>query len=202
MVVGLYFGSFNPVHKGHVHLARAFQEQSGVDEVWWVLSPHNPFKQLSGLASFEHRAAMLQEELPNNHMLCTIEQTLPRPSFTIQTLRALQRQFPENQWILLMGADSWNALPTWKDGPVIEAQFPIWVYPRISDAGVESILRQGPHTTLEGYLMPVSSTEIRQASIDNLEKPVGVSDQVWEYILDNQLYQPVSTRYPSVLEIT
>jgi nicotinate-nucleotide adenylyltransferase len=65
MVIGLYFGSFNPVHEGHVQVAQSFQKQSGVDQVWWVLSPQNPFKKINELASFEHRSAMVQLALPD-----------------------------------------------------------------------------------------------------------------------------------------
>ena len=188
MVVGLYFGSFNPVHQGHVHLAIAFQQQAQVDEVWWVLSPHNPFKQLSDLASFDHRSAMIQSVLPHHHVLCNMEENLPKPSFTIQTLRALQSQFPQHCWVMLMGADSWNALPTWKEGPTIEAEFPIWVYPRTSDNGAACALRQGPCKVLSGDLMSVTSTAIRQAVAGKKEKPHGVTDTVWDYIVEHQLY--------------
>lgn len=188
MVVGLYFGSFNPVHQGHVRLALAFQQQAQVDEVWWVLSPHNPFKQLSDLAPFEHRCAMIDAVLPINHTLCSIEDGLPKPSYTIQTLRALQSQFIHHQWVILMGADSWNALPTWKDGSTIESEFPIWVYPRKEEGEVVSHLRQGNCKVLSGDFIPVSSTAIRQAVAEKHEKPNGVAAVVWDYMIEHQLY--------------
>ncbi len=171
-----------------MHLALAFQQQAQVDEVWWVLSPHNPFKQLSDLAPFDHRCAMIDAVLPANHTLCSIEDGLPKPSYTIQTLRAIQNQYLDYKWAILMGADSWNALPTWKEGPTIEAEFPIWVYPRTSDNGAACALRQGPCKVLTGDLMSVTSTAIRQAVAEKRGKPRGLTDAVWDYIVEHQLY--------------
>jgi nicotinate-nucleotide adenylyltransferase len=188
MVIGLYFGSFNPVHDGHVQVALSFQQQSGVDQVWWVLSPQNPFKRISDMASFEDRSAMVQLVLPQGHELCSIEQTLPIPSFTIQTLTALEQQFPENQWSILMGADSWNALPTWKQGVEIEARYPIWVYPRNGQETSAKTWREGPYHALSGSCIDVSSTAVRKAMQAGKEKPVGVSLAVWDYMVQNNLF--------------
>ena len=188
MVIGLYFGSFNPVHEGHVQVARSFQQQSGVDQVWWVLSPQNPFKKINELASFEHRSAMVQLALPQDHKLCSIEQTLPLPSFTIQTLTALEQQFPENQWSILMGADSWNALPTWKHGAEIEARYPIWVYPRQGVEAQAEIMREGGCHVLDGSFIDVSSTVVRKAVQEGQEKPAGVMLAVWDYMLQHHLF--------------
>jgi nicotinate-nucleotide adenylyltransferase len=188
MVIGLYFGSFNPVHDGHVQVAQSFQEQSGVDQVWWVLSPQNPFKKINELASFEDRSAMLQLALPQGHELCSIEQTLPLPSFTIQTLLALEQQFPENQWVILMGEDSWNALPTWKQGGEIEARFPIWVYPRQGVEAQAERMREGGCHLLDGSFIDVSSTAVRKAMQEGQEKPAGVQLAVWDYMLQHHLF--------------
>ena len=171
MVIGLYFGSFNPVHDGHVQVAQSFQQQSGVDQVWWVLSPQNPFKKISELASFEHRRAMVQLALPQGHELCSIE------------------QFPENQWSILMGADSWNALPTWKLGAEIEARYPIWVYPRNGQEASAETLREGHYHLLKGSCIDVSSTAVRMAMQEGREKPVGVSLAVWDYMQQHHLFR-------------
>lgn len=188
MVIGLYFGSFNPVHEGHVQVAQSFQQQSGVDQVWWVLSPQNPFKKISDLASFEHRSAMVQLALPEGHKLCSIEQTLPLPSFTIQTLLALEQQFPENQWSILMGADSWNALPTWKQGAEIEARYAIWVYPRNGQEASAETFREGSYHALNGSCIDVSSTAVRMAMQVGRAKPEGVSLAVWDYMQQHRLF--------------
>jgi nicotinate-nucleotide adenylyltransferase len=188
MVIGLYFGSFNPVHDGHVHLSKIFQQQSKLDQVWWVLSPHNPFKATKDLAAFEHRAMMVNLVLPVGHWLCKIEDGLSKPSYTIQTLRALQSQYPENEWSILMGSDSWNALPTWKEGSLIENEFPIWVYPRQEGSANEMVLRKGSCNVLQGGFIPVSSSEIREWLIKGQEKPQGVSVEVWDYMVEHGLY--------------
>jgi len=189
MEIGLYFGSFNPVHDGHVLLSKIFQQQSQVDQVWWVLSPHNPFKETKDLAVFEHRAQMVNLVLPEGHCLCSIEDSLTKPSYTIQTLRALQSQYPTHQWEILMGADSWNTLPKWKDGEIIENECSIWVYPRLFDSELVSPLRQGACKVLNGEFVTVSSTAIRKGLIERREKPIGLADSVWDYIIEHRLYQ-------------
>lgn len=189
MVVGLYFGSFNPVHQGHIQLAKSFQEQSGVDQVWWVLSPQNPFKSMIELASFEHRLNMLQLILPQDHALCTIEKDLSLPSYTIQTLQALEEKYPQNQWKILMGQDSWNSLPTWKDGRFIEENYSIWVYPRISETS--SNLRSGAFHLVLGDWIDVSSTSVRSTVSNSNVCPAGLDVRVWDYIQENQLYRPL-----------
>lgn len=188
MVIGLYFGSFNPVHDGHVHLSKIFQQQSKVDQVWWVLSPHNPFKATKDLAAFEHRAKMVNLVLPEGHSLCNIEDGLSKPSYTIQTLRALQNQYSNHEWAILMGADSWNTLPTWKEGALIESEFPIWVYPRQEGLEREITVREGSCHLLQGGFIPVSSTEIRECLFKGQEKPQGVSVEVWDYMVEYRLY--------------
>ena len=188
MRIGLYFGSFNPVHDGHVHLSQIFQQQSQVDQVWWVLSPHNPFKEAKELAAFEHRSCMLQLVLPKNHLICSIEEGLSRPSYTIQTLRALQIQYPDYKWAILMGADSWNTLPTWKDGEIIENEFSIWVYPRQEGFDKAMVLREGSCHLLQGGTVPVSSSKVRECLSKGQLKPQGVSVLVWDYMIEHHLY--------------
>jgi len=183
--IGLFFGSFNPVHNGHLAIAKAFLSQAGLDQLWWIVSPQNPHKSPNELAPFHHRLAMTKIALSHclEYHISDIEETLPKPSYTIDTLNHLNKKFPQNNWILLMGADSWNHLPTWKKGDFIENNYPIFIYPRTENLE----LRKGNFHLLEGFFHDISSTEIRNAIqsktfIDSLN-PV-----VLRYIQEHQLY--------------
>ncbi len=190
MTIGLFFGSFNPVHIGHLQLAKAFFEQTQMDELWWILSLQNPHKNPMDLAPFEHRMHMLRDAVQEPHFTVSdFESHLPSPSYTIDTLSALKEKYPSYHWKILMGQDSWNALPTWKCGDAIENQFEIWVYGR-----PESLeWRNGSHHVLACTPMPISSTSIRnqiQSGVD----PTTVSDVLpitLSYIKENQLYQEI-----------
>lgn len=190
MVIGLFFGSFNPLHKGHLKLADTFYNQTQMDELWWMVSPQNPHKSPLELAPFEHRLHMLRDAIQTAHYVVSdFEAYLPTPSFTIDTLTALCNQFPVHQWKILMGQDSWNALPTWKSGSDIENQFDIWVYGRPG----ATEWRSGKYHPLHFEPLPISSTGIR-AQIQSkvpLEKMDDILPITQTYIKQHQLYQGV-----------
>ena len=183
--IGLFFGSFNPVHLGHLAIAKAFKSQANLDALWWVPSPQNPHKPISALAPFEHRKKMLELAIPDeSDRICTIEQHLPTPSYTIHTLEMLDVEFPDKEWILLLGEDSWNNLPTWKQGDHIEKTYSIFVYPR---QGVQTI-RKGKMTLISGSFHSISSSEIRHCIRSKSTSNHGVLPEVAEYITAHQLY--------------
>lgn len=132
MRVGLLFGSFNPVHLGHLILARYWLNETALEKIWLVVSPQNPHKSTENLAPVEARLAMahLATEGDPAVAVSEVELGLPRPSYTVRTLEVLERQRPDWEWILLVGADSAATLPTWKEGEVLLRRWPIWVYPR------------------------------------------------------------------------
>lgn len=185
MTVGLFFGSFNPVHCGHLAIAQAFLTQARLDQLWWIISPQNPHKSPLELAPFHHRLAMIKialKKIPEHH-ISDVEETLPKPSYTINTLHFLEKQFPQNHWVLLMGSDSWNRLPTWKQGNVIEDKYSIFVYPRVG----ELEMRKGKCQLLQGVFHAISSTLIRN-EIQNQKKTTYLDPKVLQYIQDHQLY--------------
>jgi nicotinate-nucleotide adenylyltransferase len=183
--VGLFFGSFNPVHQGHLAIAKAFKTQAKLDALWWVLSPQNPHKSISELAPFEHRRKMLALVIHEDaDWICDIEAHLPLPSFTINTLEALSAEFPNKEWVLLLGEDSWNNLPTWKQGDVIENNYPIFVYPRQE----LNTIRQGKMTMISGSFHSISSTEIRNCIRTKNPSHCAILPEVADYIITNQLY--------------
>ena len=185
MKIGLFFGSFNPIHHGHLLIAQAFQKQARLDQLWWIVSPQNPHKSPLELASFSHRLAMAKIALSHypEYYISDIEETLPKPSYTIDTLTFLEKQFPHHHWILLMGTDSWNSLPSWKQGNIIEDKYPVFVYPRNG----ELEMRKGRCHLLKGTFHDISSTLIRNELHDQ-KKTNYLDPKVWEYIQEHQLY--------------
>jgi len=184
--IGLYFGSFNPVHTAHIQMAQTFLDAAQLDEIWWVLSPQNPHKSPLILAPFHHRCNMLKlalKELPFS--VCEIENQLPFPSYTIHTLHTLNMQFPDVAFILLMGEDSWNALPTWKQGDEIERDFEIFVYKRFENTS----LRMGRYHLLNAPLLDMSSTKIREGIQQRDLQIAGLLPVVKQYIEENKLYR-------------
>ncbi len=128
----LFFGSFNPVHKGHIALAETILEQQIAEEVWFVLSPQSPFKAEAGLAPEAEREKKLAQALEgkNGLSLCSVELSLPKPSYTIQTLQHLWNAYPDCRFSLLMGQDNIAGFHKWKDYRLIVEKCDIYVYPR------------------------------------------------------------------------
>ena len=132
MKVGLFFGSFNPIHNGHLVIAEFMATQTDLDEVWFVVSPHNPLKNKKSLANDYDRLAWVQDAIADNpnFKASSIEFSLPQPSYTIVTLAVLKEKFPDKSFHLIMGGDSLLSLPKWKNADIILRDFPIYVYSR------------------------------------------------------------------------
>jgi nicotinate-nucleotide adenylyltransferase len=130
--IGLLFGSFNPVHIGHLILAEHFATRTDLAEVWLVVTPHNPFKQAADLRPEAERLRLVELAIAGNPRLRAepIEFDLPRPSYTIATLDALRKQHPTHDFVLLMGSDNLPGLPRWQEAPRLLAEVDIYVYPR------------------------------------------------------------------------
>lgn len=187
----LYFGSFNPVHKAHIAIAEYVVGQDLADMVVLVVSPQNPFKEPEGLAPEFSRYEMAEmaaaaSRYPDRIQATVVEMTLPKPSYTIDTLRFLEKEFPGTRFSILMGGDNVAGLTSWKEAEEIIAGYDIYVYPRPGE-DVETIGNR--MTVLENTpLFSISSTEIREAvargeNIDD-KVPVGVAD----YIHENKLW--------------
>lgn len=163
----LFFGSFNPIHNGHLMLAQYVLNNCGVDDVWLVVSPQNPFKKVAGLADAEKRIQMakLATELDEHISVCDIELSLPIPSYTINTITALEEQNPGRQFVIMMGGDNLAGLPRWCEAQRLINGREFIVYPRPGETTDTSVVEaMGGRVTLlkEAPLLNISSTMIRQ----------------------------------------
>ena len=161
--VALFGGSFNPIHRGHIALAKAAVEQGLADEVWLMVSPHNPLKAAEGLIDEQLRIQWARAAVADcPHIEASdFEFHLPRPSYTWHTLSALRQQYPDKQFLLLIGADNWLSFPRWAHAEEILASHELIVYPREGYPLPEPLPRG--LTLLQAPLLPISSTDIREA---------------------------------------
>ena len=161
--VALFGGSFNPIHRGHIALAEAAVEQGLADEVWLMVSPHNPLKAAEGLIDEQLRIQWARAAVADCPHIeaCDFEFHLPRPSYTWHTLSALRQQYPDKQFLLLIGADNWLSFPRWAHAEEILASHELIVYPREGYPLPEPLPRG--LTLLQAPLLPISSTDIREA---------------------------------------
>ena len=151
--IGIFGGSFNPIHHGHVALAQAVQKQCGLDEVWLMVSPQNPLKQQADLLDDNLRLELAQKALEGVEGVCAsdYEFHLPKPSYTWNTLHQLSEDYPDCEFFLLIGGDNWVHFERWRQWKDILRNYDVIVYPRDEYPG-----------TIDVPLLDVSSTEIRQ----------------------------------------
>lgn len=174
MKVGIYGGSFNPIHNGHIALAEAFLRQAELDEVWFMVSPQNPLKANARLLDDKIRFKMVQKVLRHkrNLIACDYEFHLPKPSYTWDTLQRLSNDFPQHQFTLLIGSDNWTAFDRWYHHEDILQNYKIVIYPRLGDEIDKNELPNSV-SLLNAEFINISSTEIRERivngkSIDHL----------------------------------
>ena len=180
--VTLYFGSFNPIHRGHIAVAESVINSGMGDELWFVVSPQNPHKQSLGLADEAQRLLMTRLAVAESHhpqrlKVCDVEFSLPRPSYTIDTLDHLSKKYLDVEFSLLMGGDNAAKIESWKEWERLLATYKIIVYPRHGDRVDERfiLLEDAP-------LLDISSTQIREAVADNKEISGFVTPAVASYI--------------------
>jgi len=162
--IGLLFGSFNPVHTGHLILAEHFATRTDLAEVWLVVTPHNPFKVATDLLPEAQRLHLVQLAIANNPRLRAedIECSLPRPSYTIATLDALRQRHPTHDFVLLMGSDNFLGLPRWQESARLLAEVDIYVYPRPGYPSPD--LTPFPRAqVMTASLLDISATFIRES---------------------------------------
>lgn len=160
--VGIFSGSFNPIHIGHLALANWLCEYEPLDELWFLVTPHNPLKAEDTLMNDCFRMELVETSIKDydKFKASDFEFSLPRPSYTIDTLRALREAYPEVTFILIVGSDSWNNIGRWKESEALIREFPVWVYPR---QGYEAVVSPSHPTvrSVDAPVMDVSSTFIR-----------------------------------------
>lgn len=191
MKVGLYFGTFNPVHVGHLIIAEAALNATDLDRMWLVVSPHNPFKDKSKLASEYDRFRMAELATEGNPRMnaSNVEFLLPQPSYTIDTLTHLADKYRSYEFSLVMGQDNLQQLPKWKNYQAILDHYRVFVYPRT--VGGEAPPPEAVHPNVKLFELPfldISATAIRQLVKSKKSIRYMVTDSVHEYILKNGLY--------------
>lgn len=190
MNVGLYFGSFNPVHAGHMVIANYMLAYAGLDKLWFVVSPHNPLKDKSTLLDDRHRLELVRLAIGDNNKMkaSDIEFKMKQPSYTIHTLTYLKEKYPTYNFHLIMGSDNLATLHKWKNYEEILKQFHILVYPRPkSDGGP---LQAHPNVKMvSAPHVEISSTFIREAIKAKKDVRYYVPPAAWEYIREMHFYE-------------
>jgi len=192
MKVGLYFGTFNPIHVGHLIIANHIVENSDLDQLWMVVTPHNPLKKKSGLLADYHRLQMvhLVTEDYDKIIPSDIEFKLPQPNYTVNTLAHLQEKFPQHEFSLIMGEDNLKSLKKWKNYEFILNDYQLYVYPRIStDEVPEEFLNHPNIHKVDAPIIELSSTFIRNGIKEQKNIKPMLDAKVWEYINHNLFYK-------------
>ena len=192
MKIGLYFGTFNPIHIGHLIIANHMVEHSDLDEVWMVVTPHNPFKKKSNLLDDFQRLEMVYRATQDYTKLkpSDIEFNLPQPNYTINTLVHLQEKHPDYAFSLIMGEDNLKSFHKWKNYELILENHHIYVYPRISKDRVETQFdgHKNIHV-IDAPIMELSSTFIRKSIKAGKNVQPMLPQHVWEYLDEMNFYK-------------
>ncbi|MGQ1783564.1 MULTISPECIES: nicotinate (nicotinamide) nucleotide adenylyltransferase [unclassified Saccharicrinis] len=188
--IGLYYGSFNPVHIGHLALANFIVENSALDEIWFVVSPQNPYKEASELAEAKHRVRMLELSIKDytKFKVCSIELNLPTPSYTYATLRELSKLHPHNKFTVIIGGDNLPYLKRWKNAEEILANYSFMVYPRPG----YNIDQHDLSDNIQVFYAPVfdiDSTSIRKGIRDGKDYRFLVPHEAFQYLIEKELYR-------------
>jgi len=188
---GLFFGSFNPIHVGHLIIANYMATQTDLREVWLVVSPHNPLKDKKSLAKDYDRLHLVHLAVQDNPLLrpCDIEFSLPKPSFTIDTLAYLKEKYPERRFCLIMGSDNLATLHKWKNHELLLRDYPLYVYHRPEYPPGSLAAHPGVQIFEDVPLMMLSSSYIRQCIQAGKSVRYLVSDPVFEYLTSSSMYR-------------
>lgn len=192
MKIGLFFGTFNPIHIGHMIIANYMAEFSDLDEVWFVVTPRSPFKQKATLLSNHHRLALANIAVENYPKIKTsdIEFNLQQPNYTINTLIHLEEKFPDRQFCLLLGEDNLKGFQKWKNYETILKNYELYVYPRISEEKIAQEFMNHPKIhRINAPIVQISSTFIRKAIKDKKDISTMLPFHVWKYIDEMNFYK-------------
>jgi len=190
---GLFFGSFNPVHIGHLAVANYMLEFENLDEVRFVISPQNPFKQNVELVDVTHRVEMTKLAISQHprFKVETIELSLPSPSYTINTLQALTKKEPNNEFVIIMGADNIKHIHQWKGANDLIKNYQFLIYPRIGTPLHDFELPSNSKLTAAPSI-EISSTTIRQWLLLGKQLPFFIPTKTQVYIQQHKLYKPTT----------
>ena len=190
MKIGLYFGSFNPIHNGHCIIANFVLANTKIDQVWFIVSPQNPLKPSTGLLNEYHRLHLVQLAIEGEMGLRAndIEFRLPKPSYTVDTLSYLAEKYPHHAFSIIMGSDSFSNLPKWKNYMHIIEHYPIYIYTRPGHEDV-GFYPNADTTVLNAPLIEISATLIRKNVKEGNSIRYLVPDKVLEEITRNGYYR-------------
>ncbi|QWX83811.1 nicotinate-nucleotide adenylyltransferase [Cellulophaga sp. HaHaR_3_176] len=191
--VGLYFGTFNPIHIGHLIIANHMVEFSDLDEVWFVITPQSPFKAKKTLLDNNHRYDMVYEAVKEYDKLktSTIEFGLPQPNYTINTLVHLEEKYSSQyNFCLIMGEDNLKGFHKWKNYETILENYNLYVYPRVSDGVIDHQFVGNPKINkVAAPIMEISSTFIRKQHKDGKNIKPLLPENVWKFIDEMNFYR-------------
>jgi nicotinate-nucleotide adenylyltransferase len=190
MKIGLFFGSFNPIHIGHLAIANYIKEFSDLDELWLIVSPQNPLKKKKTLLDEYERLKMVELALSNQDKIkaSDIEFRLPKPSFTIDTLTYLNEKFPKNEFAIILGTDNFESFHKWKNNEEILKQYKLYVYPRpgydLGDYKNHPSIKQ-----IDAPIMEISSSFIRKSIQEGKDIRYFLPEKVYQYINEMFFYR-------------
>jgi nicotinate-nucleotide adenylyltransferase len=194
--IGLYFGSFNPIHIGHIAIAGYMTEFAGLDQVWFVVSPHNPLKKKETLLTDHQRLHMVNLAIGENPRLkaSDIEFKLAVPSYTIDTLTYLIEKYPEYEFALVMGEDNLYTLHKWKNINELISKYSVYVYPRPANIKpisplLDQIISEADIHKVNAPLMEISGTFIRDGIANGKDMSYFLQPSVWKYIQEMHFYE-------------
>lgn len=187
--IGLFFGSFNPIHIGHMVIANYMVEFTDITQIWFVISPHNPFKKKASLLANNHRYYManLATEDEARFMVSNIEFSLPQPSYTINTLTYLKEQYPTHKFSIIMGADNFLTFHKWKNAEEILNRYSIYIYPR---PNIHPTITTNINISfVDAPIMEISASFIRRAIKQRKDVKYFLPAKVYQYIDDMNFYK-------------
>lgn len=189
MKIGLYFGSFNPIHIGHLIIANHLTNHTDLQEVWFIVSPQNPFKNANSLLNENHRLNLIKTAIEGETRLraSNVEFKLPKPSYTINTLTYLAEKYPNHEFVLIMGSDGFQNLPQWKNGETILKNYPIYIYKRPGFDIINNF--NADISVMDAPLLDISSTLIRDLIAKGKSIRYLVPDSVKDEIERNHYYR-------------
>lgn len=192
MKIGLFFGSFNPIHVGHLIIANHLVENSDLDEVWMIVTPHNPHKKKQSLLDDHHRYQLVLEATEDYPKIkpSNIEFGLPQPNYTINTLLYLGEKYPEHHFNLIMGRDNLNSFKKWKNYDKILAYHDLYVYPRVTaSTTIPKLIDHKRVHLIDAPIVEISSTAIRKAIKEGKNVRPLMPHRAWSYLDEMNFYK-------------
>jgi len=190
---GLFFGSFNPIHTGHMIIAEYFTQFADLNELWFVVTPHNPLKEKKSLLDDPFRYEMAEIAIKNNSKfcICDAEFRLPKPSYTVHTLAYLKEKHPAKSFVLIMGSDNLTTIDKWKNYNILLNEYQIYVYPRANFPidKIPELFRKHPNVKIfEAPIIEISSSFIRDAIKKGKKLKYFIPEAIYIYINEKGFY--------------